>query len=37
MFKKLMASVGIGIATVDTIVKTVAYFGYERIWIKYNK
>tara|TARA_A100001011_G_C14288151_1_gene834816 strand:- start:879 stop:1070 length:192 start_codon:yes stop_codon:yes gene_type:complete len=28
---------GLAVGGIDTIVKTVAYFGYERIWIKYNK
>ena len=28
---------GLAVGSIDTVLKTIGYFGYERIWIKFNK
>jgi len=28
---------GLAIGSVDTVIKTFAYFGYERLWLKIKK
>lgn len=27
---------GIFIASIDSVLKTIGYFGYERLWLKFN-
>ena len=28
---------GLAVGSIDTVFKTIGYFSYERIWIKFNK
>lgn len=28
---------GLAVGGIDTVLKTIGYFSYERIWIKFNK
>lgn len=28
---------GLAIGGIDTIIKTISYFGYERVWYRYSK
>jgi uncharacterized membrane protein len=28
---------GLAVGSIDTVLKTIGYFSYERLWIKYNK
>lgn len=28
---------GLAVGSIDTIIKTIGYFTYERAWIKFNK
>ena len=28
---------GLAVGGIDTVLKTIVYFSYERLWIKYNK
>ena len=28
---------GLAVGGIDTVLKTIGYFSYERVWIKYNK
>lgn len=28
---------GLAVGSIDTVLKTIGYFGFERIWIKYSK
>jgi len=28
---------GLAVGSIDTVIKTIGYFSYERLWIKLNK
>ncbi len=28
---------GLAVGSIDTVIKTIGYFSYERLWIKFNK
>lgn len=28
---------GLAVGSIDTVLKTIGYFGFERLWIKYSK